>query len=253
MTGKEIRLSAVEYLNTWPFIHGLESEPVENLQVTLDHPARCAQKLIEGNADIGLVPIAAWDEYSHLRQVTNFGIAGDGPVASVLLVGDVEVGRMEHIILDYQSRTSNELLKLLVNDYLGLHPQFRMSVPGFEKDIKGSSGGLLIGDRALKWRHNFKYCYDLSAMWKDWTGLPFLFAAWMANDHVGANMVEVLETRFKKGLIMREDIVTSKQGLFPYCDLRTYLFDCIIYELSQPFLDGRDLFLSKIKVTETSI
>lgn len=247
-------MSAVEYLNTLPFIYGIAEAPFDgNFKVELDHPARCAEKLIGGEADIGLVPIAAWDKYKHLRQISRFGIASDGEVASVLLVSDVEIGEMDKIYLDYQSRTSNELLKLLMADYFHLKPNFVRGYPDFESHLGGNSAGLLIGDRAMRYAGDYRYQYDLSLIWKEWTGMPFVFAVWMANDRVGETLVDALSERFEAGLLMREKIVEEKQGDFPYYSLRKYLYNCIQYRLTERHDEAQALFLQKIGVTESSV
>ena len=74
--------------------------------------------------------------------------------------------------MDYQSRTSVALLKILLAEHWKIKPSFTAAVKGFEEQIKGTTAGLVIGDRAFAQRQRSKYIYDLADAWKQMTGLP---------------------------------------------------------------------------------
>ena len=111
------KVSAVSYLNTVPFIHGLkQSELIHNIDLQLDYPSICADKLINGTVDFALVPVVVIPKLqAHI--ISDYCIGADGVVDSVCLYSDVPITEIESIGLDYQSRTSVELLRLLLTEY----------------------------------------------------------------------------------------------------------------------------------------
>ncbi len=84
-------------------------------------------------------------------------------------------------MLDYQSRTSDDLLKILIKEYWKINPVFEETSGEYQSKISGTTAALIIGDRALKQREISSYIYDLGLEWKKFTGLPFVFAAWVSN------------------------------------------------------------------------
>ena len=245
---ERLKISAVSYLNTSPYIAGLKSKYDHEQQfiIGIETPAECALKLQQGKADLGLVPVATIPSLSAYRRVTDWGIVGDGPVASVLLTSEVPLHDLKYIYLDYQSNTSNNLLKLLLRDYLEMNIQLIRSQPGYEQNIRGATGGLLIGNRALHLGKQFKFRYDLSELWKQWTGLPFVFARWVGNSRVKPETVDILNRLFNIGLEHREEIAVKESSRFPEIDVLHYLNESIVYQISEAAAAGEALFLEKI-------
>src|SRR6185312_12572025 len=113
---KKIRLSAVSFLNARPITYGLEQALGDGnlFELSFDLPSRCAERLAEGDADLGLVPVGAYAASpEELRIVPGIAIASHGSVRTVLLVGEVPWRQMQEIVLDGASRSSAMLLKLL--------------------------------------------------------------------------------------------------------------------------------------------
>ena len=109
------KLSVVSYLNTIPFIYGLKQSGLDKkLDISLDIPSVCAEKLLSGKVDIGLVPIVVIKQMENPQIISNFCIGADGEVDTVCLFSDVSIEKVESIYLDYQSKTSVELLKILL-------------------------------------------------------------------------------------------------------------------------------------------
>ena len=176
-----IRISAVNYLNATPFIHGINNSEYlkkHKIELSLDMPSICAEKLINGDVDIGLIPIATIPEITNGSIISKYCIGANGKVGSVLLLSEVPLESITKIHLDYQSRTSITLIKLIYHKWLNTSPLWVESEPGYEKQIKGTTGGIVIGDRALQIKDNYKFSYDLSELWKHYTNLPFVFACW---------------------------------------------------------------------------
>jgi chorismate dehydratase len=115
---KKIRAGAVSYLNTRPLLYGIRHHSISN-QVDLieDYPSRIAQLLIEDKIDLGLIPVAAIPQLREHHIISKYCIGADGPVASVCIFSDVPIEEVKTIYLDYQSKTSVSLARILLRDY----------------------------------------------------------------------------------------------------------------------------------------
>ncbi len=242
----QLEISAVKYLNTQPYIVGLQQlSASKRWQVSMDTPADCALKLRSRRADVGLVPVAALSKLDHHSSITQWGIGADGPVLSVVLLSDRPVTELKAIYLDYQSRTSNELLKILLKEYFQSDPILIDSQPGYEEQIKDDVGGLVIGDRALQLRNQFRYSFDLAEGWKQLTGLPFVFARWVGSAQVSLDDETRLTDAFADGMRHRTSIAAKLQPKYPEIDINQYLHENIHYELGAKFQAGLTLFAAK--------
>ena len=144
------KVSAVSYLNTIPFLYGIEhSKITKSIDLELDYPSLCAKNLLRRNVDIALVPVVSLISNNDLNIVSEYCIGSDGHVETVGLYSDVPIERIKEILLDYQSNTSAKLLKILCKNYWNIDPKFTSSTQGFESRISGKTAGLIIGDRAF--------------------------------------------------------------------------------------------------------
>ena len=173
----------MSYLNTKPLLFGIKNHPViDQIELTEDYPSKIAQFLIDDKVDLGLIPVAATLKLNQWYQVGEHCIGCDGAVASVCIFSDVPMDEIEKVYLDYQSRTSVNLAKILLKEYWKKNVEFiDASGEDFRNQIKGNTAGVVIGDRALQQRLHSKYIYDLGEAWKSHTGLAFVFAAWISN------------------------------------------------------------------------
>ena len=173
---RKIRVGAVSYLNTKPFIYGLENGPVKDqTELVLDYPARLVSLLKNGEIDIGLVPVGALPGLDEYQIVSDYCIGTEGEVASVAVFSQVPMEEIETVILDYQSRTSVLLCKLLFERHWKREVKFlEAKDEGYLDQIGGTTAGLIIGDRALMNRAKYPFIYDLGLGWKEVTGLPYL-------------------------------------------------------------------------------
>ena len=106
-----IKVSCVSYLNSQPFIYGLKNNSIINeIELSLDVPSVCAEKILSGKADIGLIPVAVIPQLKESHIISDYCIGADGKVETVLLLSDVPLEKIKSILLDYQSRTSVLLL-----------------------------------------------------------------------------------------------------------------------------------------------
>lgn len=231
---RKIRVGAVSYLNTKPFIYGLQHGPISHeIELKLDYPARLVGMLKNDQIDIGLVPLGALPGLGEYHIVSDYCIGTEGEVASVALFSEVPMEEIEAVYLDYQSRTSVLLCKLLFQRHWKKAVRFlEAQDESYIHQIKGKTAGLIIGDRALMNRSKFPYTYDLGTGWKEMTGLPFVFAVWVHSHEWSKEKEEVFSTAIASGLAYLDNIVVNHP--IAYYDLKYYYTRNISYHIDAP-------------------
>ncbi len=210
----------------------------------IDYPSHIATMLLQDEIDIGLVPVAVIPKMKEYFINTNYCIGCDGPVGSVCIFSDVPLEKVDHILLDYQSRTSTELAKILLREYWKVSPEITDGGIDFIDHIKGSTAGLVIGDRALEQRRISLYRYDLGEAWKALTGLPFVFAAWISNKKLDDSFIKMFNEANGLGVQNVDQVLTHlNNDIF---DLRQYFEKYISYQLDDAKKEGLRLFLQKL-------
>lgn len=244
-----IKISAVSYLNTLPFLRGLQSSSdLKNCHIELDHPAECARKLVQGEADLGLVPVAILPQLKNYKIISDFCIGAVGPVSSVMLYSQVPLKNIEEIWLDYQSRTSVALVRVLAKNYWHIEPKWLEALEGYEKKIEGSRAGVIIGDRTFGLNSTFNYQYDLSKEWHDFTGLPFVFACWVSVKELPSDFVEEFNVALASGVAGIPALAEEINKSHTYkTDVSTYLTRNLSYQLDDEKRKGLELFLKLLK------
>lgn len=215
------------------------------MEMIFEYPAKIAAELINDSVDIGLVPVAIIPQLKESHILSEYCIGADGEVASVCLFSDVPLHEIKSVYLDYQSRTSVALLKILLKELYKISPELLPAKPGFESKIKNNVAGLVIGDRAFKQRKISKFSFDLSSGWKTLTGLPFVFAAWIANKKLPQSFVSEFNNAIKFGIQNLDSVVA--ENYYENYNIETYFKQNIKYDFDEEKRKGLDLFLSKIK------
>lgn len=235
-------MGAVSYLNTKPLIYGLEKGMMKDqLDLILDYPAKIAQMLVDDEIDMGLVPVAIIPHLKEHHIVSDYGICSDGPVASVCIFSDVPIDQIETVLLDYQSRTSVMLARILMRDYWKINPRLLPATEDFREQIKGRVAGVVIGDRALEQRLQSAYVYDLGEAWKVFTGLPFVYATWISNKPIPENFKAAFNEANQYGLDRLGEVIF--QNPYQVYDLDLYYRNNIIYKLEKEKLEGLNSYL----------
>lgn len=242
------RISAISYLNTKPLLYGLfQSDYImKHSKLLLDHPAETGEKLKNGQADIGLIPVAYLPQIPRARIISETCIATNRYMPSVLLSSQVPLQKIEKGWLDYQSASSGALAKILAGRYWNVHIDWLKSEEGYEKKIKGQTAGIIIGDRALKLAHRFTYNYDLSAEWYQFTGLPFVFACWVAVSDIENEYLNKFEEALMTGLEHLDIVIRQeeKNHFFPNINVEEYLKTYLKFFLDPAKKSGMKKFLS---------
>lgn len=216
----------------------------EEVDLVIDYPANIASLLISNQIDIGLIPVAVIPLLKAPHIISDYCIGCDGEVASVCLFSEVPLQDIETILLDYQSRTSVQLLKILVKEHWKISPRLTAAYNNYEKDISGTTAGLVIGDRALKQRLQSKYIYDLGMAWKEMTGLAFVFAAWVSNKELSERFITDFNEANHEGFKHMEEIIAKNghEGI----ELKRYYSENIDFVFSEALKKGLDLFMQKL-------
>ena len=246
---EKVKVVAVSYLNTKPLVYGFKQGMMKNeIELIFDIPSKASEKLMNNEVDLGLIPVAAIPDLKEYYIISDYCIGATNPVASVCLFSEVPIEEIDSIILDYQSKTSVALLKILLKEYWNIQPLFINSESEFHNEIKGNKAGLIIGDRALVQLNNFKYVYDLAETWQLHTGLPFVFAAWVSNKKLSDDFVFNFNDVLKTSLSKMDEI--SKEINFPYYDLDKYYHYNLDYKLDEQKLEALELFWQKLKTID---
>lgn len=241
---QNIKLGVVSYLNAKPLLYGLKNTAIANeIVITEDYPSNIAHQLLRNTIDIGLVPVAVIPNLQEYYIISNYCIGCDGEVASVCLFSEVPIKQIEKVLLDYQSHTSVRLVQILLKEYWKIDVVFEQASINFREEIIGTTAAVVIGDRAFEQRHTSLYCYDLGLVWKQHTGLPFVFAVWVANKPLNTDFITRFSIANQIGLDNIEMII--QQAHTPYYDLKKYFTQNIRYHLNTDLKRGLACFLSK--------
>jgi chorismate dehydratase len=243
---KKIKVGIVNYLNTKPFLHGIENNEIINqTELIKEYPSKIADDLISGKIDLGLVPVVVIPKMLEFEIITDFCIGCNGEVSTVCLFGEQPIEKLEKIYLDYQSRTSVQLLKILLKEYWKLNIEL-IDAKGedFRDLIKGSTGGLVIGDRAFDQRNISAFQYDLGQAWKKMTGLPFVFAVWVANKKLPVEYIHQFNKANAEGLDYIDEII-AQNGTHKI-DLEKYYSENIVYRFDEEMKKGMEVFMEKL-------
>jgi len=176
------KIAAVSYLNTVPFIYGIRHEGSFAAELLLSPPATCAERYMNGDVDIALLPAAVVPQLKSTEIITDYCIGASRSVRTVELMSDSPVGEVRRIFLDSHSRTSVQLAGYLAKNLWKISPEW-IALDNYEGLAASASAGdafLLIGDKVFDHEGEFRYSYDLAEAWQGLTGLPFCFAVWVA-------------------------------------------------------------------------
>lgn len=183
LPSEPLRIALVSYLNTYPLVWGLRHlASAEKPEMVLAPPSQCSVLLLSGSVQLALVPSITFLTSEPCFEVLPFGIISHGEVDTVLLAGNSPMEAWDTIYLDEDSLTSVQLARILVAEKK-LQPRFLSGLPPL--DILGErTGVLMIGNKCFQLAAGFRHCYDLSHLWFELTGLPFVFALFLADPQI---------------------------------------------------------------------
>jgi chorismate dehydratase len=229
-----LTLGSVPYLNARPLVEGLRD-------VVLDVPSRLTERFRRGEVDVALVPVFEAVRDPARVLVPGIVIASPGPVDSVVFLSKRPLVECRSVLLDRSSLTSAALARILLEERLGLTPEYGDCGPEMDPREVDADAVLLIGDPAMTAPRDGLIVSDLAVLWNDWTGLPFCFAAWLARDErAAAEALGPLTEAKEAGLARRPEIAAAAAGpmRLPAEELLTYLTERITYDLGPAEREG---------------
>ena len=247
-----IRIGAVGFLNASPLAYGLDRDPRVSLR--LDLPSVCAGLLHAGEIDLGLVPAIELLRGSvNYDLVPGLAIACEGAVNSVALFTRLPVTQVRRLALDVSSRSSVGLVRVLCRHHWGIEPEFVDAAPDLASMLDNADAALMIGDPALDapWQSLGVSKIDLGESWQAFTGLPFVFAAWVARPGVVTpELIDTLHAARRAGqaAIPALALAEAAGDAVRASRLERYLRQNIRYDLDERALCGLSRYLVLAKV-----
>jgi chorismate dehydratase len=241
------RLAASSYLNSapliWSFLHGPHRGSVDFVEAV---PSRCAQLLSESAVEGALVPVIEYQRIAGGALVANVCVGSRREVLSVVLVSkDKQLEQINSVALDESSRTSATLVKIIFREFLDREPEWTTRAPNIEEMLDKNDAALIIGDPGMGFRRRGLNVWDMAGLWKQHTGLGFVFAMWMVRDDAiqRARMVDFSGAR-DEGIEHLEDIVASYERKIPMSveELRNYLTEKIVFNVDESMERGLRLY-----------
>ncbi len=199
---QKYKIGNVNYLNSFPFRYGLEAHGIDFETFV---PSAIADMLEKNELDIGLVPVAAYLNHPEWKILADYGIAAEKLVRTVLLASKVPIEEVKSVQFDADSRSSNQLCKVLMEKYWKLNPSWN---PEHKADAY-----IQIGDKAFNAHHNYPYVYDLAQEWNKYTGLPFVFAVWVSNKNIEPDFALSFSEALEFGISHIDETIDK------YCEL----------------------------------
>ncbi len=245
------RIGCVSYLNARPLIEGLDGR--DDPHVRFDVPSRLLDDLDTGDVDIALCPVIDYfRSRTPLKLVPVGGIGSAGTTLTVQLYSRVPIEQVDTIYADTDSHTSVALLRILMRERFGLSPKLidyhaREQVAN-NKPVDAPQTMLLIGDKVVTdepSRHSYPYQLDLGQAWFDLTGLPFVFAIWMAQrDAELADLPAMLDAQRQRNLTRLDEIARSDapRHRWPVDLARRYLGQIMQYTIGPEQIEAIERF-----------
>ncbi len=254
----------IEFLNCLPLYWGLvDSGALLDVELFKDTPDRLGERLVEGDLDIGPVSLVeALRHADELRLLPGLAVGSDGPVLSCVLVSRVPLAALDGapVALGSTSRTTVLLARMWLAEVHGVRPEYVARPPDLDAMLREADAAVLIGDAALRAtyeapRHGLAV-HDLGAAWRDWTGLPMVFAVWAARREFAEQqpgLVKEVHDAFRHSrdrAVAALDEVAGRAARwepFDAATLRTY-FETLDFSLGERQLAGLREFARRAAV-----
>lgn len=212
------RVGHIQFLNCLPIYWGLmRSGALIDVDLHKDSPDRLSAALVAGDLDIGPISLVEYlRNAGDLLLLPDLAVGSDGPVLSVNVVSTRPLPDLDgaKVALGSTSRTGVLLAQMLLADRYGARPEYFRCPPDLTQMLLEADAGVLIGDVALRALYEAPRrglsVTDLGQAWREWTGLPMVFAVWA----------------------VRRDFAADHPG--------------VVKEVHESFLNSRDLCLSEL-------
>jgi chorismate dehydratase len=242
-----VKLAASSYLNSapliWSFVNGSMQDRVGFTEAV---PARCADMLAKGEVEVALVPVIEYQRANDVTLVPEVCVGSKGEVRSVLLVSRKQhLESIRSVALDESSRTSATLVKIIFREFLRRDAEWTTRSPDLDEMLERNDAALIIGDPAMVFARGNLRIWDMASLWRNYTGLGFVFAMWMLNnsamDHV--RTIDFAAAR-DEGVENKREIISEYQKLLGLSreSLQDYLDNNICFRLDNQMQQGLNLY-----------
>lgn len=243
----QLTIAASHYLNSapliWSFLNRAQDEHVKLIDAV---PAKCAQLLGEGEADVALIPVIEYHRIPNISLVPDVCVGSKTEVRSVVLVSKrSEIEDVHRIAIDESSRTSAALVKIIFREFLQAEPTWTTHSPDLAEMLEENDAALIIGDPAMTFAREGLQIWDMAALWRKYTDLGFVFAMWVVRQEAieRAKHMDFVRAR-DEGVAHIDEIVNYYLPRIPLSreDLTNYLTNNIAYELDDTMRKGLELY-----------
>lgn len=244
MPSRPLKIAAVSFLNTKPLIHYLLDRP--DVDVEVDVPSRLIDRLRCGKADAALVPVVDWAQSADDMAIISDGcIASDGTTLTVRVFCRCQPQEVTVLHADTDSHTSVMLAKVLWQK--AFNRRIRIEPLASLDSAKNAQAVLLIGDKVIsQWRESWPHQVDFGHLWKHLTGLPFVFAVWVARKDADTGALgQLLNAARDRGCADASRLATiyGPERAWPLPVAEEYLTRYMKYRLDPPSLRGLQTFV----------
>ena len=248
------RVGHIDFLNCVPLYDGLvRSGALLDVRLRRGTPDVLSELLLAGELDVGPISLVpALQAADDLCVLPDLAVGSDGPVLSVVLVSPLPVDQLDgrHVALGSTSRTSVLLARMLLEQRWGLAPSYEVLPPDLPAMLRAADAAVLIGDPALRATYEAParglHLLDLGAAWREWTGLPMVFAVWAARREYAErhpDLVAGVQRAFRSSLtdsLQRVDEVAERAARWEPFDAATLAayFRALDFRLGERQLAG---------------
>jgi chorismate dehydratase len=263
-----LRISIVQYLNTAPLVRGFTHGALRGkYELSFTVPSKCAEALRTGAADVAIIPAIEYQRIPNLVILPNLSIASKNSVRSLLVVSRKPIAQAARVALDWSSRSTQTLVRILCDACCETTPEFFEAPPDLPSMLANADAALLIGDPALQLaiacgakvqrdtggamtaparlagllEEGTLFIYDVVELWRNRTNTPAVLAVWAARPEVVTpELVKDFQDSLAYGLSQLDAIATeaAKELHLPASELRRYLTENIDYQLDEENLRG---------------
>lgn len=209
-------------------------------------PAKCADLLEKTEVEVALVPVIEYQRSVDTTLIPNVCVGSKEEVRSVVLVSkNSELNEIRSIALDESSRTSATLVKVIFREFLQREPNWKTSSPNLRQMLEENDAALIIGDPAMVFPRSAVKIWDMARLWRNYTGLGFVFAMWMYRNDAAATVSRIDFSRARdEGVAAKPLIVEQYHQLLGLSrdSLQEYLDWNICFEVDEQLQRGLGLY-----------
>jgi len=189
--------------------------------------------------------VIEYQRISDVSLIPNVCVGSKEEVLSVVLVSrKQELNDIATVALDESSRTSATLVKVIFREFLEHEPDWTTHTPNVQEMLEENDAALIIGDPAMAFSRSGVNVWDLARLWRNYTGLGFVFAMWMVNNGAVEKSLAVDFAAAREGCQATDEIVNFYRDMIPLNveQLRSYLENNIAFSLDDSMRNGLQLY-----------